>query len=457
MKILKWLGLRVMVVSLLCFAPTLAHAQPTPPDGGGDWPTNLDSWTFFDTDTWMSDLGYAPVSFTNISAAKMGDDVSMSIDSANAASLRYNVFESDGTTNITVNQGSLTFWFAPGAWASTNGGTGPGDWGRLIEVGSFTTNASYGWWSLFLDPGATNIYFSAQTNSGDGAMATYLSAPIGWNTNEWHFLGLTYSATNSALYLDGLLLTNGLPVTVYPGLPVLTNGFFIGSDSNGISQAHGMFDDIQTFNYPLDAGTISNLFTGEVGWYRLVPWNIVPNNIQSGSSSPSFVPTYNAISGTGLLQALSNTLSCVSSSNIWITNLVCTMTSSGTNQVANFKFSIAGGADGVPYDVFANSILDFSNTTNAPWAWLGQGNHCVVYSLSITNASSAFFILGTPQDSDHDGLTDAYEKLVSKTDPLNPDTDGDGISDSDEILLHMDPRTANGSLPGTLSISTCPQ
>ena len=40
------------------------------------------------------------------------------------------------------------FWFAP-YWAGTNeGGTGPGQWSRLIEVGSYTPDASYGWWSL---------------------------------------------------------------------------------------------------------------------------------------------------------------------------------------------------------------------------------------------------------------------------------------------------------------------
>ena len=35
-------------------------------------------------------------------------------------------------------------------------------------------------------------------------------------------------------------------------------------------------------------------------------------------------------------------------------------------------------------------------------------------------------------DSDGDGLTDAFENLVSHTDRFNPDTDGDGISDYDE-------------------------
>ncbi len=36
------------------------------------------------------------------------------------------------------------------------------------------------------------------------------------------------------------------------------------------------------------------------------------------------------------------------------------------------------------------------------------------------------------KDSDHDGLTDIEEKALG-TDPNNPDTDGDGISDGDEV------------------------
>ena len=53
--------------------------------------------------------------------------------------------------------------------------------------------------ALYVDPDGVNIYFSAQTN--DGSQAIYLSAPIDWPTNKWHLLALTYSATNSALYL----------------------------------------------------------------------------------------------------------------------------------------------------------------------------------------------------------------------------------------------------------------
>jgi hypothetical protein len=308
----------------------------------------------------------------------------------------------------------------------------------LIEVGNYTTNASYGWWSLFFDPGATNIYFGAQTDSGNGAMSTYLSARIGWNTNEWHFIGLTYSATNSALYLDGLLATNGLPVTVFPGLNVLTNGFLVGSDSNGIFQAHGMFDDIETFNYPLDAGTISNLFTWEVGAYVINPNNTLPidDNLRSAPSSPSTGPIFNAVTGSGVLIPLStNTISCITSSNVWLTNVVATKV--GTNM--NVTFAIAGGSNAVPYDVFANSVLAVSSNTNAPWAWMGQGYQCVTYTITNLPLSSCFLILGLPTDADQDGLTDAYERLVSKTDPFNPDTDGDGMLDGWEILWGFNP------------------
>jgi concanavalin A-like lectin/glucanase superfamily protein len=433
MKNLK--RLVAILAILFCIAPRILHAQLTPPDDGGyDWPTNLNSWSFHDATDWTSDLGYAPVSFTNIDLAKLGDNGSMLLDSTNAAWLQYKIFENDGTTNLTVNQGTISFWFAPGSWASTNGGTGPGDWGRLIEVGGYTTNASYGWWSLFLDPGATNIYFGAQTNSGNGATSTYLSAPIAWNTNEWHFIGLTYSATNSTLYLDGMLVTNGLPVTVFPGLNVLTNGFYVGSDATGLLQAHGMLDDIDTFNYPLDSATVSNLFVWELWAYKLNPANTVGANLQSAPGSPNTNSSpFNAITGSGFLQYVGSASSCVTSSNVWITNMTCTVVGSGTNLTANYTFTIAGGSNGFAYDLFANAGLAPADP-NFKWAWMGQGYTCSIYTVTNLPPGSAFMILGTPLNSDSDGLTDAYERLVSHTDPNIPDTSGDGILDGWKIF-----------------------
>jgi hypothetical protein len=440
-----------LIGTLVLFGAMLGVVRASFPLPGGP-PPWLDYWSFNDTNTWVTYNGYTPASFTNVGVSDLGDWYAAIMDNTNAAWLRYNITENDGTNHFKVDRGSIMFWFAPN-WSGTNqGGTGPGEWSRLIEVGSYTTNASYGWWSLYTDPDGVNLYFSAQTNNGFGT--TYLTTPISWNvTNRWHLIALTYSATNSSLYLDSELVTNGSPMTFWPGPEVLTNGFFIGSDSNGLSQAHGMFDDLQTYDHPIDQATITTEFMYNGAWYFLNPWNKA--NIASAPSQPMATPYYNAVTGPGYLTQIStNSADCITNSNVWITNVVATLTSNGT---MNVTFAIRGGADGVLYDVFGNSVLDFSNTTNAPWAWMGQGYHCVTYMLTNLPTVATFLILGNPIDSDGDGLTNAYELLVSKTNPFNPDTDGDGISDSDEVLNHTDPRTPNSPLPSPLNVQPCPQ
>ncbi len=405
-------------------------------------PVFLSSWSFTDTNAWVSDLDYAPLSFTNLSSSTLGNGPALVVDSADPARLQFNVVEYDGTTNLTVDQGSVMLWFAP-YWAGTNeGGTGPGQWSRLIEVGAYTTNASYGWWSLFTDPEGVNLYFSAQTNGG--SQGNYLSAPIDWATNRWHLLALTYDSTKCALYIDGELVTNGLPVTYWPGPDVLANGFFIGSASDGTAQAQGMIDSLTTYADPLDAGTIYDTF-----WFGLVPYDLNPYNsanISSAPYTPANPPTFVVITGPGYLLTVATNLSgCVTSSNVWLTNVVATAATNGT---LNLAFTIAGGSNSLAYDVFATAALQ-TPITNAQWAWMGQGYQCCRYTLTNMPSSEALLILGTPLDSDGDGLTDAYELLVSHTDPHNAYSNLDGIPDGWEILLGLNPQTSNLTQPGT--------
>jgi hypothetical protein len=338
----QWLPLLV----LLCTSvQAVAFVIPVP---GNQGPTNilLNTWSFTDTTNWLSDGGYPPVSYTNLSFSYLGNGSALVVDSPAPAWLRYNLTESTGVTNLTLRQGSVLFWFAPN-WAGTNaGGTGPGVASRLIEVGSYTTNASYGWWSIYVDPAGANLYFSGQSNNG--SQATYLSAPIDWTTNRWHMIALTYSTTNSALYMDGALATNGSPVTYLPGSNALTKGFCIGSITNGLDQAYGMFDGLSTFANPLDASTIAGVF-----WYGYIPYYLNPLNMANWASAPSYItntPTFRAISGVGDLEYVGSAGTCLTNSNVWLTNFTAVALTNGATTV---NFTIAGGAPGLLYDVLA--------------------------------------------------------------------------------------------------------
>ncbi|MGP8199931.1 MAG: LamG domain-containing protein [Limisphaerales bacterium] len=400
----------------------------------------LDRWSFSNTNTWQTDLGYSPLSYTNLGVSFIGDGTAVVVDdSTNAAWLQYNVWEENGTTNLTVDVGSVMLWFAPD-WASqSQGGTGPADWGPLIETGAFTTNAAYGWWSLYLDRPGSNILFSAQDGLGD--QTNYLSAPISWNSNQFHFVALTYSSTNTALYIDGSLVTNGPGVTIYPSLEVLSNGFWLGSDSTGSNQCHGILDDISTYNYPLDADTISSAFVLYEIFY--LPNMAIAASIAQAPFSPETTPIFDAVTGPGYLLAIStNTSGWVSSSNVWITNTTATVTTNGVN----LAFSIGGGSNGLAYDVFATPALTQPLTTGI-WTWMGQGQPAVSYCIPGLTNGAVFLLLGTPQNSYTNGLTDAYELLVLHQNPANGSQSGDGMLDGWKVLWGMNPLINNSAVP----------
>lgn len=56
-----------------------------------------------------------------------------------------------------------------------------------------------------------------------------------------------------------------------------------------------------------------------------------------------------------------------------------------------------------------------------------------------SNARVRFYGVAKRADADHDGLTDGAELFVHHTDPSNPDTDGDGWNDGEEIAAETDP------------------
>jgi hypothetical protein len=124
---------------------------------------------------------------------------------------------------------------------------------------------------------------------------------------------------------------------------------------------------------------------------------------------------------------------CVTNSPLYITNTACEFV---TNQGWTVTFDVQG-TNG-PADIFATTNL-MNSLTNTLWAWLERGPSCATYQYTNQPGARAFYILGTTNDTDSDLLTDAYEKLVSKTLVNDADTDNDGMPDGWEVNNGLNP------------------
>ena len=89
------------------------------------------------------------------------------------------------------------------------------------------------------------------------------------------------------------------------------------------------------------------------------------------------------------------------------------------NKVNNVQPVVAPVASNTPANVVPSTAASSSEVTAS------MNNDKILFGESV--------------DSDKDGLDDVREKLLG-TDPHNPDTDGDGLSDGDEVLIwHTNP------------------
>ena len=124
----------------------------------------------------------------------------------------------------------------------------------------------------------------------------------------------------------------------------------------------------------------------------------------------------------------------------------------GTNGTfSELSLTLTNGLAEARYDVFYTTNLTTNvaglNLTN--WAWLGRGGPGQTnFVVTDGPAPEAYFRLGTMADADGDGLTDAFEGLVSHTAAgvwSNPDTDGDEMPDGWEVTQGLNPSVGDGA------------
>ena len=132
------------------------------------------------------------------------------------------------------------------------------------------------------------------------------------------------------------------------------------------------------------------------------------------------------------------------------TNVWTLLDSATPTDPTNVTFTV-DGADlpgffcTTPPHVHDASCIPITNIVQSVFL-TGEVETNIVYSCATNPAPpgvAGFFRVGTRHDSDGDGLPDAYEMLVSGTDPLLGDTDGDGLFDDEESDAGTNPLVAD--------------
>ena len=364
------------------------------------WPTTvvpqvLGAWSF-DNAELSSSFSDGPRTVLNVYRIPTDVGMALRVHDANAASIRFSVRQSNTNGDFSVRHGTASFWFRP-AWSSGTD-SAPSAPTPLLEVGANRIDR-VGWWALQLTPGGRELYFLTQAG---GVESMLLRTSIQWSANTWYHLALTWSLTGSVLWINGQPVATGLGVTRWPALAERERwGWGLGSDASGSLQAHGDFDTLVTFNYPLSANAVAALARSP----RM-------------PSPEEFVGL-----GTGLWIQLRRTDSMASG---WL----------------------QGTEAGLTYEIFTAPQL------YGPWK-LGcrlTGSATKTWFENLGEVETSLLLsAAVVSDQDGDGLSDEFERRVSKTSSTNADTDQDAMPDDWEVRYALNPLSStdqNGDLDG---------
>ncbi len=348
--------------------------------------------------------------------------------------------------SVEPERGAIRFWYRP----DFSSGAGPGQTATLLELVTGKGKTEVVWWTLDVSPDGNAIQLLCQAESGP---TTCLSAEVKWEAGTWHLLTLGFTPTNSALFVDDQLAAVGEGMATVPKEVAPLTSLIVGSSYSGTQPAQGQIEELCVFSGRKKIQQVmGNVFGLSVNWEIGIYYASLSKIAALGPISDEEITARQERAakikaeraalgldddgggGVQMLRLVGGTSECFTNSRLYITNTVAVFS---TNTGWTVQFDVQGTNS--PADIFTTTNLLGNNITNSQWIWLERGPSCSTYQYTNQSSSQSFFILGTMLDSDGDGLTDAYEKLVSKTNPNNPDTDGDGLSDGWEISHGMNP------------------
>ena len=362
----------------------------------------------------------------------------------------------NGNWNIDPQRGALRMWYQPDT------GLRSGNPATLLTLATSAPNSTAAaWWSLVVSADGQSV---ALTCEGVNGPSTCLSAPVTFEAGAWYLLTLAYTETNSVLFLNDQPIAAGYGLPTVPAQAAPLTGLAIGSRLSGDLVACGQIDEFAAFT--------SQAQSPDDGWVFDPNWSVA-HYYAAYSSHAALGPVSDAelaaqeqdqgqpmaanLAGGMLaaiddnsfnLPALDPSSGCCgtnSAYDVWVANIVVWP---GDQGGWNTALGIGGGTNGALYDVFRTTAISADSITNWPWVWLTNAYACDTVTLT-NEPDGAFYILGTPLDSNADGIPDAYAALIH--DGLGPDSNGNGVPDWLEIVMGYNPRQTNSlgkSQPG---------
>ncbi len=215
----------------------------------------------FNATNFMGEQGQLPTVYSNILNVPSWNGKAASLFCGVPAMLSYRDTESSGAANVNCRNGTVSFWFKPAWRSATFGGSGPGHEGKLLEIGSDSTNGTYGQWAVCINSDGTVLQLCSQAQ---GVKQTNLNVAIEWPQAQWRHVIVAYTPSNSALYVDGQLKASGSGVQYYPSASVRAqDGLRIGMNRDGNGQGDGDLDSLKTHNFPLSPQQAADAFAAE--------------------------------------------------------------------------------------------------------------------------------------------------------------------------------------------------
>ena len=223
------------------------YVEGTDPLNASSFSQGRTLFVSFDDSNLMGENGQLPKAKNNLSILDGYKNSCVNIDGTGAY-LSYNIKENNQVYNMHPARGSIRFWFKPNWSSVASGGSGPGLYGRILEIGNYSGATPYtGWWGLTFTPDGNSIHFGAQSNN---IAADYVVQNINWVNGSWHWIELSYGSFGIALYVDSSAPATYSGNVVFPNDSVCADsGLRLGSDLNGNQQAKGCFDNLEVFNH----------------------------------------------------------------------------------------------------------------------------------------------------------------------------------------------------------------